>query len=344
MSTERAERLFLALGAADPALLERSGRRRRAPAMIKWTLAAAACLTLFCAAAWTLRQSSPPPDGPAADDSPPVTETLRLTGGDVGRLHLEALHYGPSEGRKEFLMYVNEERCTAAWTEGAYVIRPLTPPPAELPECSLTVSHRRLVSLEQAAAEAQAALVSEFSMVLDPEKEDGRVTLTAFDGTESGAAWDAANACITLVDDQAGGVFTLTARFFTEAAEGLGRDFADMADTFQPVPEHIAVPPWLAALQETVDTLLPAVFSGNWTAEAERLLAEDAMVSGYPEDVSAMVSVSAVDISPDSGEAPSSATVSVRHRLSSEEPYDYVTMELIWQEGAWRAVFIGLER
>ena len=29
MSTERAERLFLALGAADPALLERSGRRRR---------------------------------------------------------------------------------------------------------------------------------------------------------------------------------------------------------------------------------------------------------------------------------------------------------------------------
>lgn len=340
------ERLFLAFGAADPALLERSDRRSRAPA-VRWGLAAAACLAILCAAAVSLRRPAapvPPGDTPTIPDQPPAVETLHLTGGDVGRLHLEAIHYGAAETPGEFLLYVNEELYAGAWTDGAYVVRPLTPPLAEMPECSLMVSHHREVSLEAAAEEARRALEEEFSMVLDGEAETERITFDAYDGTEYGAEWDAANARITVVDDREGGVYTLTARFFTEAAEGLGRDFADMASTFQPVPAGVAVPDWMTSLQEAVDTLLPAVFSCRWTPEAKALLTEDAWTAVYETDVSDIVSVSAVDISPDDDAHPTSAVVSVRHRLSAEEPYDYVTMGMSYSGGRWQATYIGLER
>ena len=59
-----------------------------------------------------------------------------------------------------------------------------------------------------------------------------------------------------------------------EAAEGHGVNFADMADSFQPVPPDVTVPAWMAALRETVDTLMPALFSNEWPPEAEALLAE----------------------------------------------------------------------
>lgn len=51
---------------------------------------------------------------------------------------------------------------------------------------------------------------------------------------------------------------------------------------------------------------------------------------------------SAVDISPDSDEDPSAAVVSVRHRLSGEEPYDLLTIELIQTDGQWKAQRIAL--
>lgn len=334
------DRLFLAIGAADPALLERSGRRRAAPS-VRWALAAA-CLALLCTAALTahivLRQV-PPPDGGRPTQS---GTGLILTGGDVGALHLASICC-EAEETENFLLYVNEERYYGVWEGGDYVIRPITPPPAGLPECSLTISHRRDVPLAEAAEAVRADLEAAYSVVLDPEKSPGRCTFSAYNGTESGAEWDAANARVTLVDDREGGSFTLTARFFTEAAEGLGADFTAMAGTFQPVPANAVIPPWMTSLRETVDALLPAVFSNDWTPAAG-LLAEDARVSAYQEDVSGQVSVAAVDISPDSDEAPSTAVVSVRCRLSGEEPYDTLAMELIQTGGQWKARSIELER
>lgn len=334
------ERLFLAIGAADPELLERSTHYHTAPA-IKWGLAAA-CLALVCAAAlitYPRTHVVPPPDVSTA--SPGPTETLNLTGGDAGVLHLAAMYYEAAK-TENFLLYVNEELYSGIWEEGSYVIRPITPTPAGLPECDLTISHWRNTSLEEAAELVRADMERNYSMVLNPEESSDRITLSAYNGTEFGAEWDAANARVTLVDDREGGVFTLTARFFTEAAEGLGAAFADMADTFQPIPADIALPAWLVSLQKTLDTLMPAVFSNDWTA-AKDLLAEDAQVSGYQEDVSDQVSISAMDISPDDDETPTAAVVSVRHRLSAEEPYDYLTIELSQINGQWKAQFIGLE-
>lgn len=330
------ERLFLAIGAADTALLERSGRRRTVPA-VRWVLAAA-CLVLLCTAVLTVRPV-PPPDGAQSGSH------LVLTGGDAGVLHLASICYDTdttdTKETEDFLLYINEERYYGVWEGGDYVIRPITPPPADLPDCDLTISHRRGVPLAEAAEAVRADLEAAYSVVSSPEEPLDRCTFSAYNGTESGAEWDAANACVTLVDDQEGGTFTLTARFFTEAAEGLGAGFAAMSGTFQPVPEGVIVPQWMTSLRETVDVLLPAVFSNDWTAAAG-LLAEDARVSAYQEDVSDQASVSAVDISPDSDEDPSAAAVSVRHRLSGEEPYDLLTIELIQTDGQWKAQRIAL--
>lgn len=334
------ERLFLAIGAADPELLERSGHYRAAPAM-KWGLAAA-CLALVCAAALMAYPKThvvPPPDISTATPCP--SKTLTLAGGEAGVLHLAALCHEAAEA-EDFLIYVNEELYSGSWEDGSYVIRPITPTPEGLPECDLTISHWRNTSLEEAVELVKAGMEQNYSIVLSPEEHSDRVTLSAYNGTQFGAEWDAANARVTLVDDQEGGVFTLTARFFTEAAEGFGTAFADMAGTFQPIPADVALPAWLVSLRETLGTLLPAVFSNDWTA-AKDLLTEDARVSGYQEDVSDRVSISAVDISPDDGEAPAAAVVSVRHRLSAEEPCDHLKIELSRVDGQWKAQFIGLE-
>ena len=338
--TTKEERLFLAIGAAEVELLERSGRRRTAP-VVRWALAAA-CLALLCTAALTARiilRQVPPPEG----GTPPQSGTgLVLNGGDTGVLHLASICY-EAEKTENFLLYVNEELYYGAWEGGDYVIRPITPPPADLPDCDLTISHRRGVPLAEAAEAVRADLEAAYSVVSSPEEPLDRCTFSAYNGTKSGAEWDAANARVTLVDDQEGGTFTLTARFFTEAAEGLGAGFTDMVSTFQPVPAGTAVPAWLTSLRETVDTLLPAVFSNDWTA-ADHLLTEGARISAYQEDVSDQVSISAVDISPDSDEDPSAAVVTVRHRLSTEEPFELLTIELVQTGGQWKAKAIGLER
>lgn len=344
------ERLFLAIGAADPALLERSERRRKAP-VVRWGgLAAAACLAVLCTlAVYTVRRTAPPvtPDTtPPPDAVQPAPEVLALTGGEIGELHLVAIDYGPGrdEAADDFILYINEEIYCGVWEEGGYAVRPRVPSPEGLPECSLTVSHRPGVSLEAALEESRGALEAEFSMVEDQPSLEGRAVLNAWVGDASGAEWDAANAAVTLVDDRRGGVFVLTARYFTEAAEGHGVNFSDMAASFQPIPADVAVPAWMTSLRETVDALLPAVFCDNWTPEAQALLAEDASVDLYGEDVSGDVSIAGVDIIPDDDQTPSSAVVSVRHRISTEDSMTYVTMLLNYVEGRWLADSIGLEK
>ena len=340
--TTKQDRLFLAIGAADPVLLERSCRRRATPA-VRWVLAAA-CLTLLCTVVLTtyfVSRAIPQNDPQGGNIGTQPYNGLELK--HEGTLHLASICYDAKE-RSDFLLYVNEERYYGVWEGEDYVIRPITPSPEGLPACDLTISHWWDISPEEAAKEVRADLEAAYSVVLEPEESADGCTISAYNGTASGAEWDAATARVTLVNDFAGGVFTLTARFFTEATEGFGADFADMAATFQATSAEVTIPAWLTSLRETVDALLPAVFSNDWTA-AGGLLTEDARVSAYQEDVSDQVSISAVDISPDSDEEPSTAVISVRHRLSSEEPYDTLTMELVIQrDGCWKAQRIALER
>ena len=64
------ERLFLAIGAADPALLERSERRRKASGVRWGGLAAAACLAVLCTLAVYTARRTAPPDGTSGRCSP----------------------------------------------------------------------------------------------------------------------------------------------------------------------------------------------------------------------------------------------------------------------------------
>lgn len=344
------ERLFLAIGAADPALLERSERKGRPFRLGPGGLAAAACLAVLCTlavyTAWRPAAPVMPDEAPPPDVVQTAPEVLALTGGDIGELHLVAVRYGPGrdEAADDFVLYINEELYCGTWEEGGYTVRPRNPVPEGLPECSLTVSHRPGASLDAVLAETRVALEEEFSMVEDQPGTEGRAALIAWVGDASGAEWDAANAAVTLADDRQGGVFVLTARYFTEAAEGHGANFADMASSFQPVSPDAALPEWMASLRQAVDTLLPAVFSNEWTPEARALLAEGAQVDLYEEDVSGYVSIAGVDITADDDLSPSSAVVSVRHRISSEDSMTYVTIGLRYAEGRWLADSIGLEK
>lgn len=79
--------------------------------------------------------------------------------------------------------------------------------------------------------------------------------------------------------------------------------------------------------------LLPTRFSGQWTAMAKALLAADALVDGYAENVFSHVSIAETGYPINSGTDLSSAIVSVKHRTSTEEGYGHPTMKLDHTDG-----------
>ena len=74
-------------------------------------------------------------------------------------------------------------------------------------------------------------LAQEFNTISETEKapEHNGVYFFVSDGDN----WDSAMAYIYFIDDENGGVFRLTARFFGEASEGHGNRFRQMIDTFK---------------------------------------------------------------------------------------------------------------
>jgi len=218
----------------------------------------------------------------------------------------------------------------------------VTLPEGEYPPIDLTVTHRPDVAPKTAAAEKAAELAESYAEVSAvEERTDGHFVLTAGDGW----AWNAAQTDVTCVSDRQGGSFILTSRYFTEAAEGHGVRFWDMVGTFQVVTtdEKLAAPAWMDGLRNTTARLMTAFFDDRMEDAAD-LLAEGAWIGTYGEDVSAWVSVAAVDYRPDDDQAPTSAVVSIKHRISTEDSYDYLTMELSCTDGTWLLEWAGLEK
>lgn len=87
-------------------------------------------------------------------------------------------------------------------------------------------------------------------------------------------------------------------------------------------------------------------------ASVEDMLAPGADVYGYGENVYGSVSAgSHIAISPSgdydpeiSSEPPAALNVSVQFRLGGEDSYSYLTMKMIYQDGAWLAEWIGIEK
>ena len=341
------ERLFRAISGADEELLERSEgcRHRYRPA----GLAAAACLLLM-AGAWFLTSpaGSPPSDAAggasagasaqvsadASDGAPAVpAHTLRLSGGGTGTFHLHQLS---AEETAEFILYVDETVYRQSTENGVLVVEPQVDM-GDLPACRLEVSRQPDISLADAAAWAAEVLSETYDDVSEPESAADPDGLAI--AASGGLNWDSPQALVRLVEDRQGGVFVLYARYFLEATEGHGARFADMMATFEAVSPEDGAPAWLTALRAAGDRLVPAFFSGDLAGVSD-LLAPDAAISLL--DLQGR-SVSAMDYAVDDDQSPTRAVLSVRNR-ELEDSYDYLTVELAWENGRWLVTSAGLEK
>lgn len=343
-------RLFEALGGVDEDLLDRSerkARRRRAPALALG-LTAAACLGLLLLPQVLPSESSSTASGAGSsssssaslDDfgygvatSPADDPPVGLPSGQDEGLTLHLLSQGSPEHAQPFafLLYVNESIYHIAEDGGIYTISPVLSA-SELPVCDLTIAHRDHTALEDEVLKQEAELQAAYGPVTRAEIPalDDRVTLHADSGTD----WDDACCDVTVIPDGVTGVFVLTARYFTEAAEGHGVRFADMVMSFRPISDETAQPGWLTDLQTTANTLMQELFAGE---ERDNLRA-------YGEDVRADLSIASVDYTIDDPKNPTHAVVSVRHRVNLEDSFNDLTIELDYADGRWNAVFAGIEK
>ena len=350
------ERLFLAIGGADPELLARSERRRRS----RWPgycLAAAACLALVLAPVrllWTEPPAVTPPDPPAAQDPDagaaperpdPAPGGSRLVlperGGEIGTLRL--LSYAPeSQEAVDFLIYVNEEQFHICEENGLYSIRSNSPLPEGFPECGLDITHLAGTSPDEARRSAAESLSGRYTEIF---QEDESAVFPLYLWASAGTDWDSEQARLWFVSDGQGGTFVLASRYFLEAEEGLGMRFQDMVSSFRVVSLNEVVPEWMRSLREAADRLFPALLANDLSGVSD-LLAEGAEADAYGEDVWEHLSVASVDYAPDDDRDPSSATVSVKHRLNLEEgeSCNYLTMELIRRDGRWLLSWSGIEK
>lgn len=355
------ERLFLAIGEVEPKLVVRSerARRRRWPG---YCLTAAACLALVLTASrvlplWTDsstdRPAEPPEalapgtESPSGNGEPNVGGqmlSLPERGSEIGTLRL--LSYTPQSQvvSVDFLIYVNEEQFTICEENGLYSIRSTGPLPEDFPECGLDILHLPGTTPDAARTEAESAAKEHYGEV-SQEALSASLPDALYLRAGAGTAWDSEQAELWFVSDGQGGSFVLTARYFLEAEEGMGARFRDMVSSFRVISPDKVEPAWMASLREAVNRLFPALFSDDLSGVAD-LLAENARADAYGEDVWDSLTVASVDYAPDNDQTPSSATVSVKHRLNltEGESFNYLTMELVRQDGQWRLAWSGIEK
>jgi len=356
MSMKKNERLFLALGAAGEDLLQRSeeaGKRRRG----LWTgvLAAAACLALILTALLPRLTGgdagvAPPPDNGPGDPPTAVVPPDRTlpTDPDVSLAPQSpeaVFHFLQYTGEAEvpgFTIYINEELYTLSEQDGRYVVRPLTPveiPGVELSPCEMWIDHRGDLSLDEAKAALPESWREHYPELSGWEDSPltGGARLCGWNGTD----WDSDYMEAFLFEDGEGGVYVLTFTCFTEAVEGHGARFTDMIRTFRPVRR--GVPAWLTELDAAAQAVTRAVLTNN-PAAAQGYAAEGADLDGYGEDASPYVSVTAFHYTVDDVQAPSTAVVSVQCRTDLEESYDFLTIQMQYQDGQWKALWSGIEK
>lgn len=361
----REERLFEAIGGVDESLLKRSEKRRRKVSRVEWAVGLAACLAVVLTVYALLPEPATNPPDPAEplptqqDDpdiqtDPPVhedpsagtsTKPYEPWPAEEGEWHCLQVRTDAEPEGPQFRIYINKELYYSYEQEGVYIIRPRQESDI-VPECKLEISHMAAVTVDEALERVQESLTGLYEQI-EPlpgppngwySVEDTERFLFASDGTE----WDDAQREVWIKPDGADGVFVLSSSYFMEAAEGHGARFVDMMGTFIPDSQL-----WdmvrLAQLRDAGERLMEAVFSHDLSG-AEDLLAPEAEVNGYAEDVSGLVSVASIDyILPSLEDRTDTAAVSIVHRLGGEEPYRCLTIELEYLDGGWKAARIGFE-
>lgn len=126
-----------------------------------------------------------------------------------------------------FVLWVDEERYQVTETEETFRVWPLNWD-GTLRDCDLTVRHLPEMSPEAAVEEVRVALAADYAETGEPAETAAGLLVTASDGT----AWNDRQAEVHIRSDGKSGSFTITIRYFTEAAEGHGARFRAMLETF----------------------------------------------------------------------------------------------------------------
>lgn len=100
-----------------------------------------------------------------------------------------------------------------------------------LPVCEIEIVRIHETSPEIEAEVYKKELAQEFNTISETEKYPDRNGVYFF--ASAGDNWDSAMEYIYFIDDENGGIFRLTARFFGEALEGTGNRFRQMINTFK---------------------------------------------------------------------------------------------------------------
>lgn len=269
-----------------------------------------------------------------------------MSGAEVGDFHLLQLSYVTKTSntkKSDFIIYINEALYSGREQNGTYIIQSNDPVSGNLPECTLKITQTSGVSTAKAAEQMMLDLKKAYTDVSAPTKSsfDNGLYIHGSNGT----AWNAKQLDVYFIDNQQGGVFVITASYFTEAAEGHGARFSDMIGTFRVITasDEADSPTWFSQLKNTAAAVIPAIFSDQM-AGAKSYLTNDALISTYGEDISKDASVQAIDYTVDNDKAPTSAVISVRHRLGTEDSYSYLTIELFYKNGQWLVHFAGVEK
>lgn len=316
---------------------------------MKWG-AIAACFSVLVVVMLPLMQNRAEPPAPNTKNPPSVSTQIpdnAVSPTDANGLHLVQLVYKDPAAPKistEFIIYINPDAYTSREENGTYSILPAVPMNAELPECSLQI-YRIADAPPATAAELIKESLGAKYMNVD-ELADSTVLDGLFLHADNGDAWNAEQVDVTITDDLLGGSYVLTARYFTEATEGHGVRFADMVSTFQAMTsaDSAAMPTYLVQLYQTISAFMPAFFADSASAMHD-FLAQDVQMSTYGMDVMDDVSIASVDYRVSSDENLLSAVVSVKHRINTEDSYNYLTIELTYTAGRkWIVHFAGIEK
>ena len=344
------EKIVRALGLVQEKYIQEAapGRGGRKKNNFAWWAAAAASLLLLLAAGKIIGGGNPALPGasetPAQSAAPTESAGTKpeLNGSGVGTLHIMQTAPGTdvNGGRTpDFLIYVNQDEYCVRETEQGYVIEPLLKA-EDLPPCLMEISWQGDVSVKDALAQQAEALAETMLSVGEPAlSEDGA---RGWVHGSNGNNWDSEQADVCVMDDLQGGVFIATIRYFLEAAEGHGMRFADMLATFESVSLN-AAPDWFRALYDAAMRLIPAILRNDLSG-VDALLTDGAQISGYDADVYGDVSICCIDYRVDDDQNPGSAMISVRHRVNIEGgEYDYLSIEMVYGEGGWKAARAGIE-
>lgn len=348
------KRIMNVFGQVDEKYIEEAAPGKKTDKKLAWVKWAsiAACFTVLAAAAFPLVRNDTMTPLPNEEDAPPsstavaddVTPPIAISANGLHLVQLACEAPTASEISTDFIIHVNPKAYTGREENGAYVIRPVIPMSEGLTECSLKIYRIAGVTPADAADSIEESLATGYLNVGDIT--DSTVIDGLFLHADNGSAWDAEQVDVTITDDLMGGSYILEARYFTEATEGHGTRFADMVGTFKAVTSADAadMPAYLVELYGTISDFTPAFFTDD-TSGVGDVLAQDAQIYTYGIDVMAEIGIASIDYKISGDENPTAAIVSVKHRISTEDSYNYLTIELTYSaDGGWAVHFAGVEK